>query len=456
MTFEAPTELDRLGLMAARDRSGLRIGATDVQPVILRANLHEAMSQLPRAEVDLRERLARGILIDYLAPVAIDMPSSRRSGPRFVGDVISAVPAGPRISLEMSSMPELTESQVGLFATWNVPHIEHIHAIMRAAGLGDDRLNIQGLDELPREVFEVVVPVNGMTVDERTTIAGITLVSPRALTPALAELTDVPDLAGPFERSECLAICHVTASLMFDAERQALALVDGALDWLVVTLRYGTAHWPDGTPLRFERVECRALPQRGELAWVRGVVNGRQWIRGTGPIDARPRLDLQPRHLDIQPPEGFSVQDHQAVQALRRAASTADPIQAVTALWDAVEFYVAGTDGPRMFSEPTLKRLRKSVPGDLPAPLRSRAIDAINRLNQLPLLTRLRAAIEEEGVPTDEDEWQLLQRLRRSRNALVHGASVEAAATASDLQRAQALVARLLVYRAHRIRQGAE
>lgn len=453
MTFEVPIELDRLGLLAARDRSAVRIGATDVRPVMVRAKLHEAMSQLPQAEVDLRERLAGGILIDYLAPVAIDVPSSRRSGPRFVGDVIAAVPDGQRISVEMSSMPELTESQVGLFATWNVPHIEHIHAMMRASGLGDERLNIQGLHELPLEVFEVVVPVNGMTVDERACMTGVTLVSPQTLTPALAKLTDSPDLGGPFERSDCLAICHVTASLMFDAEHQALALIDRALDWLVVTLRYGTAHWPDGTPLRFERSTFRALPERGELAWVRGVVNGRQWIRGTGPVDTRPRLDLQPRHLDSQPPEGFSLQDHQAVQALRRAASTSDPIQAVTAFWDAVEFYVAGTTGPRLFSDPTLKRLRKSVPGDLPAPLRARAIDAINRLNQLPLLTRLRAAVEVDGVPTDEDEWQLLQRLRRSRNALVHGASADAAAAASDLKRAQALVARLLVYRAHRIRQ---
>jgi hypothetical protein len=453
VTTPAPG-LDRLGLLAARDAASVSIGGTDVRPVMFGANLHEAMSQLPRADLKLREPLARGMLIDYLAPVAFQVPSARRAGPRFVGDVIWARPDGEDIAVELSGMPQLTESQVGLFATWNVPHQEHVYALMRAAGLTDDQLNIEGLDTLPREVFEVIVPIGGLVVQERTELAEVTLIAPASVIGALKELTDDADLIEPFERADCVAICDVCAALMFDAEQQAIANVDSALEWLAVTLRYGAAHWPGGRPRRFERAEFRALPQRGELTWVRGVVNARQWIRGTGPVSVTPRLDLRPRHLDLQPPASFSVQDHQAVQALRRVSSTTDPIQAVTAIWDAIEFYVAGISGPQLFDDRTLKKLRKAIPKDLPAPLRGRAIDAINRLNQMPLLTRLRAAAEEEGVPTNDDEWGVLQRLRRSRNALVHGASANAGASASDLQRAQSLVARLLVYRAHRLRES--
>ena len=450
----ATGDLDRLGLLAARDAAAVSIGGTDLRPIMFGANLHEAMSQLPRAELKLREPLARGALIDYLAPVAFQPPSARRAGPRFVGEVIWARPDGDDIAIELSGMPRLTESKVGLFATWNVPHQEHVHALMRGAGLTDDQLKIEGLDTLPSEVFEVLVPIGGLTVRERTELAEVTLVAPEAVVGALKELTDEPDLTEPFARADCVAVCSVSAALMFDAEQQAIANVDSALEWLGVTLRYGAAHWPDGRARRFERAEFRALPQRSELTWVRGVVNARQWVRGTGPVSVTPRLDLRPRHFDLQPPSAFSVQDHQAVQALRRVASTTDPIQAVTAIWDAIEFYVAGTSGPRIFDDPTLKKLRKAIPKDLPAPLRGRTIDAINRLNQMPLLTRLRAAAEEDGVPTNDDEWGLLQRLRRSRNALVHGASADAVASASDLQRAQSLVARLLVYRAHRLQES--
>lgn len=444
-------DLDRLGLLAARDRTQVRFGGTDVGPVMFGANLREAMSELPRADLSLRQRFARGVPIDYLAPVAIQMPSRRRSGPRFVGGVISARPGGEDIAVEVSGMPELTESRVGLFAAWNVPHQEHVYTLMRTAGLKHEQLRIEGLDSFPKQVFEVLVPIHGMTVDGRAEIDEVVVAPPDGVRSALRELTDEKDLLDPFQRADCVALCHATAALMHDAEHQAIAKIDAALGWLAVMLRYGFAYWPDGTPRHFERSEFRALPHRGEVSWVRGPATGRQWIRETGPVSDTPRLDLSPRHLDFQPPAAFSVQDHQAVAALRRVASTSDPIQAVTAVWDAIEFYVAGRPGPRLFDDATLKRLRKSVPKDLPTKLRGRAIDAINRLNQMPLLARLRAAAEEDGVPTTDDEWETLSRLRRSRNALVHGASPEAVPSASDLRRAQSLVARLLVHRAHRL-----
>jgi hypothetical protein len=225
------------------------------------------------------------------------------------------------------------------------------------------------------------------------------------------------------------------------------------LAWIAVGLRYGLTHWPDGTARPFDRTSFRALPQRRDLVWVRGLINGRQWIRSTGPTASRPRLDVRLQHLG-EPPQGLSVQDRQAIESLRRAAAASNPIQAITALWDAIEFYVAGTSGPRPFADAELKALREAVPKDLPPALRSRAVDSINRLNQLPLLSRLRAAVDADGVPTDDDEWSLLQRLRRSRNALVHGAGVESVSSQREILRGVAFVARLLVFRAHRVSEA--
>lgn len=455
MRAEPHPELDRLGLLATRQDAAIRVGGVDVRPVMAGATFHEGISERPHARLTLRETLASGLVIDYLAPVTFELASSRRPGPRFAGDVMSASPDGERIELDLSSMPQLSESIIGLFAAWNVPHVEHIHALTRSAGLGDDQLNIEGLDELPKEVFEVVVPIRGLLVEGQTVLGQVTFAAPARATSALAELTEDAGIREPFERADCVAVCLTTAHRMFDAEEQALADVDQALSWLAVTLRYGQTHWPDGVARRFERAEFRALPERADVAWVRGVVNGRQWARTTGPEAVRPRLDLEPRHLDVQPPRSLSLQDREAIQALRRAAAATDPIQAVTAIWDAVEFYVAGRAGPRIFDDAALKALRKAVPQDLPPQLRQRAIDSINRLNQLPLLSRLRAAVEEDGVPTTDEEWALLQRLRRSRNALVHGAAADAAAPADDLLRVQSFVARLLVYRAHRLREEA-
>lgn len=448
MTSDGDTPgFDELGLLSNSHGADVRFGAVDARPAVSGGTFSEAVSKLPRAEVRLRERLARGLLIDYLAPVSARFGESKH----FVGDVLSAVPDRDAISIGLSSMPELEESTVGVLATWGVPHYEIVHALTRTAGLTEQQLSIQDLDKLPVELFEVVVPVDGLSVDNPTMVGGCRLMPFRAIADELREMTDDDDIIGPFDRAPSVAVALASGARMLDAESAGLTEIDHALAWIAVGLRYGLTHWPDGIPRRFDRSSFRALPQRGQLVWLRGLINGRQWIRSTGPTSSHPGLDLQLQHLRGDPPRGLSVQDRQAIESLRRAAAASDPIQAITALWDAIEFYVAGTSGPKPFSDADLKALRKAVPTDLAPPLRSRAIESINRLNQPPLLSRLRAAVEADGVPTDDEEWSMLQRLRRSRNALVHGAGAESASSEREILRVVAFVARLLIFRAHRI-----
>ena len=450
MSAAADGDLDALGLLAAADAHDVRFGMTNVGSAMSGGTFSEAVSKLPKAWLRLRSRLARGLLIDYLAPVSARYGVAKQ----FVGDVVTARPEGDLVHVDLSSMPELEESMTGALATWGVPHYEVMHVLTRSAGLTDDQLNIEGLDTLPHELLEVVVPVDGISLTDAMTIGGCRLMPSGVITQRLRDLTQDDDLTGAFERAPCAAVALVSGARMLDAEAAGLAQIDHALAWIAVSLRYGLTHWPHGSPQRFERAAFQAVPQRIDLVWLRALSTGRQMIRETGPAGSRPRLDLQAGHLLGEPPTGLSVQDRQAVEALRRAGAASDPIQAITAFWDAIEFYVAGTPGPALFSDAQLKALRKAVPRDLPPPLRARAIESINRLNQPALLARLRAAVEADGVPSADDEWELLQRLRRSRNALVHGAGTHAASSPRDIARAVAFVARLLVYRAHHVSGG--
>lgn len=442
-------DFDELGLLANRHDAEVLFGAVNVRPAMTGGTFHEAMSELPQASIRFDAQLARGLLIDYLAPVMAAYGSPPR--PRFFGDVLSAVPAGDAIDLDLSSMPELQESMIGALMTSNVPHYEVMHVLTRSAGLTEGQINIEGLDKLPLEVFEIAAPVDGLSIETPATVGTVRLVPFDTVAVALRTLNDDPEMIGPFERAGCVALSTASASRMLDAEAIGLSEIDHALSWLAVGFRYGLSHWPDGQPRQFNRGAFRALPERADRVWLRGVMSGRQMLRSPSNVPTRPELDLSLLHLDVEPPSGLSVQDRQAIEALRRAAGATDPIQAITALWDAIEFYVAGTTGHKTFSELELKDLRKAVPKSLAAPLRARAIESIGRLNQLPLLSRLRAAVDEDAVPTDDDEWAMLQRLRRSRNALVHGAGAESISPPREILRAIAFVARLLVYRAHRI-----
>jgi hypothetical protein len=62
------------------------------------------------------------------------------------------------------------------------------------------------------------------------------------------------------------------------------------------------------------------------------------------------------------------------------------------------------------------------------------------------LMMKLRKALEDNEVPHTENEVQLLTRVRKKRNDLVHGRSREAPSEV-DVRYAVAFVNRMLVYR---------
>jgi hypothetical protein len=118
----------------------------------------------------------------------------------------------------------------------------------------------------------------------------------------------------------------------------------------------------------------------------------------------------------------------------------------VISLWDAIEFYVGGTQTRRLFSKADIDRLCSEPPTWLDPEQHDRFIQQVRPLNNAPLLTRLRTAIARDGVPVSEEEFALLARLRRVRNPAQHG-KVRNIPNEEDLRRAQSVVARMLVQR---------
>jgi hypothetical protein len=80
---------------------------------------------------------------------------------------------------------------------------------------------------------------------------------------------------------------------------------------------------------------------------------------------------------------------------------------------------------------------------------RQRVLKQIEGLNDPPLLARLRAVLDIDAVPYDDGEIELLSRLRRLRNSVVHGRSRELP-QAEDVEHATSVVARMLAHRVAR------
>jgi len=444
--------LNALDLQGHQTRPVLRFGTVDVSFAARHATTTEGLNQLSTAQLELDYGLTSGQPVDYLAPVTVGMRDGEQEHALFVGAVTEAQPDGPIARVAALTAPEMTETAAGVFVGINVIAPEVMHLMARAAGLPEERIRIDELDQLlPVETIEVVAPLHGIHVTQPVAIGNVTIVPARTGERALAGI-EQSDATSEFQGADAHAVVVRVGRRMLDVESDALAEIDTALAWLAVRSRYGLATMPDGQPQPFRRDRARAKPRRGSLVVVRGLLHGRTWFRtpeasevniGLLPIDQADQSWLPPGNITA------TVQSRQALLACARAASESDPLTRIQALWEAIEFYVTGINPPRLFDKAEAKRIRRSLPGDLDPALRERALKLLEKINEPPLLARLDEAIRQDGVPIAPSELILLGRLRKTRNDAVHGRE-PVLPTRDEIAHAVSVVSRMLIYRISR------
>jgi hypothetical protein len=439
-------DLDALGLVAARRRMSVRFGPVEVGPALAGANISSAMNKMPDADVLLDlERLTTAP--DYFGGLAVVAEERGERFPRFTGSVISASPAADGVTVKALGGVSLAESLIGGLAARGLPNFELVYVLARSGGLRDEQLNIDGLDTLPRETFEVVAPVDGVEIEVAVDFAGVHFLPPTIGARALTALDIGDEMRADYE-APTYALTLVTASRTLDAEEQGLAAIDLALAWLTARLRYGLATLPDGRPLPFKRSESLAQPKRRDLVAVRGLLTTRQWLRRPATVAESRTVTLVPDGARLQaemPPS--TLQDRLALLAFARATREPDPLARVHALFEAIEFYTSGVAAPKLFSKKERKVLISSVPSSFSDEQRERVKRLVGNLNNPTLLVQLMKTLDDEGVPIASGEVDLLWRLRELRNDVVHGRKSELPA-AEDVEYATSIVARMLVYRA--------
>jgi hypothetical protein len=438
-------DLDRLGVLSRYRPMRVKFGETEVTLAMRGGSVRQGMSSRGEIQLVLEPSALPADPVDYLA--RLEARSGREGGSKqFVGHAsrVGVRPDG-RIEVEAHGAQVLTETSPGQFVHLDMQSADVIYAIARSAGLGDDELFIPALGDLAHETFEIIAPVQGVTVTVPRPLAGVTLlprddVLRRLVEMGFDELDAVAD-------ASAFALGLRTARLAYEAEQAGLRQIDLALDWLAARLRHAVATFPDGELQTFDRGERRAVPRRGDLVVIRGLLTGRRWLRSALPeimrttvplADNDPLLDRLPG--DLRPSERL------ALAACHRAVAETDALERVQAIWEAVEFIVAGVQVPRRWSHGDLRAIHDALPEDLPQALLTRAREAIAALNQVPLMARLRHLIEQEGLPCSDAEMDLLASLRRVRNDAGHGRETRAPSQ-DELDHATAVICRLAVVR---------
>ena len=435
---------DPFGLLG-RHRSQVMFGFTDVTGALRGGNYRGTIEDRDSMTLRLDPEMLPPDPVDYLAPVEFHFRGSQgqRRRREFVGHTTTAGANGEGLlDIEAYGAMLLTERAVGYFAHHGLTAAEITYLLARSAGMSAEQLSIPDLDELPVETFEVIAPLYGVSVADPTELVSVTIVP---VDDALAVLSEMGFDTSELEQPDSYALSLDTHRLGFHAERAGLDAIDLAIDWLATRLRYGLAVLPDGTAQPFDRETRRALPRRGELVAVRGLLTQRRWLRSASMGVRATSVQLEPDDSLLgRLPDELTAADRLALAACRRAASEREPLARVQALWEAIECLVAGFRAPQLFERQDLEAIQAAIPPGIPNQLRERAKRVISELNQPPLMARLRALIEHEALPCSEAEIDLLVQLRRIRNDAVHGRAAEPPAP-DVLDQANAIACRLVV-----------
>jgi hypothetical protein len=345
----------------------VRFGDVEVGAAVEKVTTRTAVNELATAEFQLDLTLAGDAPVEFLAEVQIRAEYEGTDHPLFTGSVIDAETTAGALVVHCGAAPALQEQLMPPLASAGVRGVDMLYMILRSVGFTEERMQLEGLDTLPIEPFEVLVPTEGVAAEGELRVGNVQFILPSEAEDPLSSLAANEELRSRFLGAELYARVYETGARSFDVEQQALREIDSALAWLAVRAKYGLARLPDGQTPRFRRKETLAVPARRDVLLLRGLDTSRRWLRvvGTRPGEATLPLD-DAKWFAPSLPNTLSLQDRQALIACRRAAAEADPLGRVTALWDAIEFYVAETELPRMFTRSELKEIRRALPETLP------------------------------------------------------------------------------------------
>jgi hypothetical protein len=426
-------------------RPSVWFGDVDASSALVGGQTNNAINTMASATIQLDARTHVLSDIDFTSEVVIAR-GDREVGRVFTGYVVEATTKGQVIELECQSSPSLREPMSGGRVSKTFP-VDAIYAVLREGGVPESRMQLAGLDQLPTEVFEAVTPVGGLVLSSRVVLGDVVFL-PAGSAVHVTEPLEAPESSDleEFQNAETYAVTYVTASRSYDAEMAAIERIEAAVAWANVRIRFAGAMTLAGQVHGWHRSRLKQLATRTDLIALRGLVTNRCWLHHI----ARPSMTELALATEGGGTAALVESDaglRSAVKAVSRAISSADPLTAITAISECLEFYAGSTDAPYGFTK-TERRALLRVARQFSVDKRARVAQMCGLLNEAPLMRRLRYQLAEDGVPMSNAEMETIGRVRSQRNDVVHGRTDTV--DRADIQQAVALLARIMVYASER------
>jgi hypothetical protein len=389
-----------------------------------------------KATINLPVEALKSAGASYAGEVRITATEAGRVDPLFTGLVDTVSLADGVACIELVGLHRDLETSLigGLVVGNGTSKVEMIYSLVRQAGLPEERIKFDGWKPGPRETFIVATPVDALSVSGTRQVGGVEFSN---VNPITMNLSGDSPLIPEFEKATCWASATVDALTLVEAEDAGIARLSAALDEIRAFAYYS---YPvlGGELQPFDWRRTQARPHLASVTYVGAVASSRRWLRDRVDASRLETLDLD----QVSPPTSTEfaarlptkrqldralTEWHLSVDASTEAARLAH-------LWRALECYVAGVktssgESARLFSKQELTAVTESMRSTKvwSEDQLARLDDLVGRLNDPPLLARIRATLDADQIGVVDAEFDALVATRSMRNDLEHGRSLTAA-----------------------------
>ena len=134
-----------------------------------------------------------------------------------------------------------------------------------------------------------------------------------------------------------------------------------------------------------------------------------------------------------------------ALHWLSLAINTTNRLDKLFYLWNALEFIVSESKPENKFKDRDKKAIKNKIKEiDLTAEQIKIITEKIDRLNEPPLMAKLRNEIYRNKIDFDPNELKVLNKMRRLRNAVIHGDAINDI-NIEEIEKFISIIERLLV-----------
>lgn len=433
----------------------VRVGNVDITQAVANFSFTQKLNDMTVGTIKLKpQELLKLSPLNYAAEVCISKSLQSGDTVVFRGNVTSVVSKSNEIDLGIATGIDFLQETLIQMAVADISHLELVWSLARGAGLGEERINIEGFQKGPIEPFELIVPIRGIKLSKDVSFSGFELTRD----PKIVEIANTTskdksaEILTEFGQAGLWLRLIVQATTLYDAEVEGLRRIDVFLSRLMSRIQLSVSQLGEYQG-DWSRNRLFGTPVRGDAVFVRGLTTKRRWLRK--PFGGNASIIDVAQLPDIDfPPLAYELPLYltEAFLAWQRSVHANHPLAAITAIWDAIEFYSSQIKVARSFTKAELGKIREDAVRSLDEEdtRKERVAGLLGKLNEASLNMKFDHAMKEDGVTLSDEEEKVLKTLRETRNNFVHGKEVTIP-TDAEMLLARTAVNRVLVARVFRL-----